>query len=45
MEEYHGAVIFRSYVQRQWFAVFGYGDHVTAKTRKAARAAVDARLK
>jgi len=45
MEEYRGAIIFKSYVQKRWFAVFGYGDHVTAPTRKAAMAAVDARRK
>lgn len=44
MEEYRGAAIFKSYVERQWYAVFGYGDHVTARTKKAAMAAVDARL-
>lgn len=45
MKNYRGAIIFKSYVERQWFAVFGYGDHVTARTRKAAMAAVDARQK
>lgn len=44
MQTYRGAVIFRSYIERQWYAVFGYGDHVTTRTRKAARAAVDKRL-
>lgn len=45
MQNYRGAAIFKSYVERQWYAVFGYGDHVTARTRRAAMAAVDARRK
>lgn len=43
METYRGAVIFKSHIERQWYAVFGYGDHVKAASRKAVLAAVDNR--
>jgi hypothetical protein len=44
MQNYRNAIIMRSYIGRCWLAVFGYGDHVVASSRKAARAAVDSRI-
>lgn len=45
MQTYRGAVIWRSFIERQWYATFGYGDTIRATSRKAAKAAVDARRK
>jgi hypothetical protein len=44
MIKYRGAVIFWSYLRKEWVAVFGYGDHVTRPTRARAMEAVDARM-
>jgi len=43
MTEYKGALIFQSYIEHCWTAVFGYGDYVQTKTEAAARRAVDLR--
>lgn len=43
MMEYKGAAIFKSVLRKKWYAVFGWGDYIVAKTRKAAQAAVDER--
>lgn len=43
MIEYKGALIFQSYIEHQWTAVFGYGDYVQTKTMEAAKKAVDVR--